>query len=551
MRPFSRLRTQLILSHLAAIGLTLVSMVAAVVLITTTWMTSQASSLSQPNQTARLVADAIGGLVIQGDSGDDLNLVLHDLARGDLRVQVGPGSFGPGLSRRIDWFGGSLDNLVYAVVLDPAGRPIASSEPGGAAFAPPERPDWTPLARAAGSRDPRQIDVSRPGIGPASLGAAPVLDSSGHWIATVVVATSATPSAPHSVGFLARLFLFGAASAAVLAVASVFALAISGVAGYLLSRRLVTRLERLGAGAEALAAGDLSRRVEEGQTDEVGQLARRFNFMAERLSTSVGELESARRTTEAALDAKRNLVANVSHELRTPLALIRGHVESLLMRADDAAGDRQREYLAIIDRETDNLSRLVEDLFTLSTAETGALPLRIETVSIGEVVEEAAASIRPIARRERQITVVTSVPPDLAPALGDRRRIGQILANLMRNALRHTPDGGLIAVRALPREGEVLVTVEDTGEGIPPDRLERVFDRFYRGDDARDRASGGAGLGLAIVRELVEAMGGSVSVESTLGQGTRFSFSVPSTATVRAANPSNHGMEVLPDARHA
>ena len=118
-------------------------------------------------------------------------------------------------------------------------------------------------------------------------------------------------------------------------------------------------------------------------------------------------------------------------------------------------------------------------------------------------------------------------PEGEAAALADRRRVVQVLGNLVRNALRHTPPGGLIAVRAERQDGRASVTVEDTGEGIPPDQLPHIFERFYRGDAARDRASGGAGLGLAIVRELVEAMGGYVAVESAPGEGSRFSFSLP------------------------
>ncbi|MGH2459132.1 MAG: sensor histidine kinase [Chloroflexota bacterium] len=550
MSRFSRLRTQLILSHLAAIALTLVSMVAAVVLIASGWLASQTSSLDAPTQQAETIAGTIDRLVLRGDSSAALDPILADLARGDLRPSPGFGSFGPGPSRRFDWWGTSLDDLDYVVVIGANGQPLASSEPDGAAFAPAERAEWTSIARAAlaGERNPGALEVTRAGPRSAALGAAPILDANGRPVAAVVVALASPPPASHPSSFWNSLFIFGAASAVVLSVASVFALAISGVVGYLLSRRLVTRLERLGQAAESLASGDLSRRVQEGPPDEVGQLARRFNAMAERLATTVGELDSARRSTEAALVAKRELVANVSHELRTPLALIRGHVESLLMRADHGEGERRRDYLAVIDRETENLSRLIEDLFTLSTTEAGALPLVIEPVSLAEVVEEVAASIRSIARRERRITVATAIAPDLAPVLADRRRIGQILANLLRNALRHTPEGGLIAVRAMPRNGEAWVTVEDTGEGIPSDRLPHVFERFYRGDDARDRASGGAGLGLAIVRELVEAMGGRVAVESTIGQGTRFSFSLPLTATVRSPNSSNHRMEVLTDA---
>jgi signal transduction histidine kinase len=122
---------------------------------------------------------------------------------------------------------------------------------------------------------------------------------------------------------------------------------------------------------------------------------------------------------------------------------------------------------------------------------------------------------------------VTSLAADLPPVLADRQRLNQILANLVRNSLRHTPQGGLIALRAERQEGWIVISVEDTGEGIPAERIAHIFERFYRGDEARDRASGGAGLGLAIVRELVEAMGGDISVESTVGRGSNFSFRLP------------------------
>src|SRR5204863_36909 len=134
-------------------------------------------------------------------------------------------------------------------------------------------------------------------------------------------------------------------------------------------------------------------------------------------------------------------------------------------------------------------------------------------------VEEVAGSLRPAAQRERRVAVTTSVTPDLPPALADRRRVVQVLANLARNALHHTPEGGLVALRAERQDGWAALVVEDTGVGIPSERLPHVFERFYRGDEARDRAGGGAGLGLAIVRELVEAMGGEVGVESAVGQG--------------------------------
>ena len=527
--PFVRLRTQLIFSHLTAISFTLVSMVAAVVIIAGSWWASQQGAFSPPTQDARSVAGAIAGLVARPNTAASLDPVLRALASGDLRLASGPWRGGYGPAQRFDWFGASLSDVTYIVVIGPNGRPLASSEPGGAAFAPPEHDEWAILARTAlnGVSSPRQLVLVRSGSEPAALGAYPVVNASGQPIAAVVVATRTAPPANAGSSFWQGLLFFGAASAAVLAGASVFAFVSSGIVGWLLSRGLVSRLERLGQAVESLATGDLTQHVDEGRPDEVGQLARRFNYMADRLATTVAELEAARDRTEAALRTKRELVANVSHELRTPLALIRSHVESLGMPGSDADRQRQREYLTIIERETERLSGLIDDLFALSMAEAGALPLTIEPVSLATVIEEVASSIAPVARRERQVTVVASAAADLPLALADRQRVAQVLGNLVRNALRHTPEGGLIAIRAEKQDDQAVVTVEDTGEGIPPERLAHIFERFYRGDAARDRASGGAGLGLAIVRELVEAMGGDVSVESRVGQGSRFSFRLP------------------------
>jgi two-component system, OmpR family, phosphate regulon sensor histidine kinase PhoR len=233
-------------------------------------------------------------------------------------------------------------------------------------------------------------------------------------------------------------------------------------------------------------------------------------------------------------------VANVSHELRTPLASIRGHVESLQLRETNLEPAARRTYLDIVHRETEQLSRLIDDLFELSTAESGGLPLSLQPVAVGEVADEVVDSIASVAQRERRVTVIKAVDAGLPPVLADRQRVAQVLSNLVRNAVRHTPEGGLVAVRASLGDGHtVTVSVEDTGVGISPEHLPHVFARFYRADASRDRASGGAGLGLAIVREWVEAMGGEVSAESTLGRGSRFSFTlaVANAALVSTASP--------------
>jgi len=512
-----------------AIAFTLVSMIAAALLIASIWVAIQSSPAREPAVEARIVASAVDGLVVGGAPPAELNAVLRALASGDLSVVPGPGPFGPDAGRRQDRFGPSLQGFAYLVVVGQDGRLLGSSDPAGAGFAPPERAAWDPLVAAAltGERDPRRLVDLRAGDGPAALGVAPIFDGRGRAVAAVVAAKSTLPPPDRFGSFWRALAIFSAATVAILAAAFVFALASSSLVAYLLARRLVGRLERLGRAAESLASGDLGRRVDVGAPDEVGQLARRFNHMADRLSTTVAELESEKQLAEAALRAKRELVANVSHELRTPLASIRGHTESLLMPGAATEGGRRREYLGVIDRETEHLSRLIDDLFLLSTAEAGVLQMTSRPVDLAEVIEEVARSVRSVAHQERRVSVVTRADPELPPALADRERVVQVLANLVRNALRHTPEGGLVSLRAERDDARVRVTVEDTGVGIPPEQLPHVFERFYRGDDARDRTSGGAGLGLAIVRELVEAMGGDVSAESVVGEGSRFSFTLP------------------------
>lgn len=233
--------------------------------------------------------------------------------------------------------------------------------------------------------------------------------------------------------------------------------------------------------------------------------------------------------------SRRELIVNVSHELRTPIASIRGHVESLQMAAEEtpeagtttagsvASPAELRDYLAIISRESERLSALVDDLLSLARADAGELKLDLRPTMAGEVVEEVYESLAPLARRERQVTLVRQVAPDLPPAIADRQRLAQVLLNLVRNAITYTPTGGLVSLVAERGDaGHIMITVADTGMGIPLEDQDRIFERFYRTDASRARASGGFGLGLAIVRDLVQAMGGTVTVQSVEGEGSRF-----------------------------
>jgi two-component system phosphate regulon sensor histidine kinase PhoR len=182
-----------------------------------------------------------------------------------------------------------------------------------------------------------------------------------------------------------------------------------------------------------------------------------------------------------------------------------------------------RRYVGIIAHEAERLGVLVDDLLALARADAHELRLEVRPVAVGEVVEEVYQTLEPLAHRERQVTLVRQAPAHLPPALADRDRLAQVLLNLVRNAITYTPEGGIVSIALeQPDPDHLALTVSDTGAGIAPEDLERVFERFYRTDVSRSRATGGSGLGLSIVRDLVEAMGGAVSATSTPGEGSRF-----------------------------
>lgn len=262
-----------------------------------------------------------------------------------------------------------------------------------------------------------------------------------------------------------------------------------------------------------------------------GRFARLMLGMSDtsrRLAEARNVAQRERARAERADLSRRELIVNVSHELRTPIASILGHVESLMMSAEGEQGktlapEELTGYLAIVHRESERLSGLVDDLLALARADTNELRLDVRPVAAGAVLDEVYAALAPLAKRERQITLVREVAPNLPPVLADRERLAQVLLNLGRNAIIYTPDGGIVSLSLGPGEpGMLAITVADTGIGIPQEELERVFERFYRSDASRARASGGSGLGLAIVRELVTAMGGRVTATSTLDVGSRF-----------------------------
>lgn len=281
----------------------------------------------------------------------------------------------------------------------------------------------------------------------------------------------------------------------------------------LLARSIVRPVEQLTSAARGMAEGDLGHRVQVRSTHEIGVLAQAFNSMAE----SRLRLEGLR----------RNLVNDVAHELRTPLANLQGYLEVLR----DGLTAPTPEILAVLHEESLLLNGLVADLQELALAEAGQLPLMRETVDVREPILNAVDAIRPQAEG-CGLTIASILPDDLPEVLVDTSRFGQILRNLLRNAVTHTPPGGRIDINAAAVKDGVSIAVRDTGHGIEPEHLPYIFDRFYRADPARARDTGGSGLGLAVVKNLVEAHGGRIEVSSTVNAGSTFTFTLPVAARV-------------------
>jgi two-component system sensor histidine kinase BaeS len=278
--------------------------------------------------------------------------------------------------------------------------------------------------------------------------------------------------------------------------------------GLILTWQLTDPLRKLKVAAQGIASGDLSTRVDIKSRDEIGDLGRAFNEMAEHLSR--------------AEELRRNMTADIAHELRTPLAVIRGNLEAIA----DGVFPPTKENVSSIHREAVLLSRLVDDLQELALAEAGQLRIEPEETDVSSLIGRVLTKVTLRAQSEG-ISIVSDLAPDLPLVSVDSQRIEQVISNLLDNAIRHSPEGGTITVKASRVADGVQVDVVDQGLGLTPEERSLVFERFYRGDKTRSRATGGAGLGLAIVKQLVEAHGGRVWVESTQGEGATFSFTLP------------------------
>jgi len=288
--------------------------------------------------------------------------------------------------------------------------------------------------------------------------------------------------------------------------------------GRTVARRLTTHLEKLAATASSFAAGNHNVRAETDGPREVRMIAESFNRMADEVSQAIDQL----RTEE---HRKTQFVSDVSHELRTPLTAIRGAAETLL--DGDVAPDDQERFLSTIAMEAERLTRLANDLLQLQRIEgaTGELPLR--RVDLRLAAERAAAMLEPL-MEDRGVTL--TVQGDAPKVLGDIDRLQQVVANLVDNASRFVCDGGHVTVGLSAEPGHAVLAVVDDGPGVPDEDLPRLFDRFYRADTSRTRTSGGAGLGLAIVRAIVQAHGGSIDAENLAEGGSRFTVRLPASS---------------------
>ncbi len=252
-------------------------------------------------------------------------------------------------------------------------------------------------------------------------------------------------------------------------------------------------------------------------------------FAADMLGVSEEQRQiwDARRKAEIADRSRRELIMNVSHELRTPIASIQAHVDSLLLpEADrpDAAETERR--LKVTAAETRRLADLIEDLLMLARADSQELKVANRAIELAPIVQQVVLALAPLALLERQVTVTLEQIPAGLSAVGDPDRLAQVLTNLVRNAINYTPEGGVVSIRVSSGTDRVQIAVSDTGLGISAEDLEHVFERFYRADSSRTRDTGGFGLGLSIARELVEAMGGSLSATSQPGLGSTFWISL-------------------------
>lgn len=480
-----------------------------------------APTLVAPTVAAERAALTVEPLLRAGVDAQELQAVLIGLRDGTARIPVSAGDEVADAGRQPQLNG--LRRLAVLYPVDDGFRVVA---------AVPDAPADSLLASLSpvlAQAQAGECTSGRPAAGTlADTAACPLRDEAGQVLGLVLVETDYAQPGAQAGAALGRIIgittTLLAAAVTSLFLGSIVVLLIAGGLGYWLARHVTRPIEQLAGAAGQIAAGDLEQRIVVQSVDELGQLGDDFNTMAARLAERERALLVEKERAEQLLQGNRRLVANVSHELRTPLTTLRGYLEAL----EQSHGAQLPGHdLQVIQGEVQRLTGLIDDLFTLARADEQRLPLSIAPVDVASTVRSLVATLAPLARREREIEVVAAVPLNVPPVLADQTRLEQVLLNLAQNALRYTPPGGIVAFESSVGVGTVTISVADTGVGIEQDELALIFERFYRGDASRARETGGAGLGLALVRELVVAMGGSVAVSSEVGRGSRFSITLP------------------------
>lgn len=331
-----------------------------------------------------------------------------------------------------------------------------------------------------------------------------------------------------NVWVVARLMFINQHDLTLATILLIFATGIAGALGYYLSAPVTDSITALARAARSIERGHLETRVEVQGGSEVGDLARAFNQMA-------AQLETAAHNQRELDTLRRDLIAWVGHDLRTPLASVRAIVEAL---ADGVVTDTPTvdRYLRTAKRDIGALALLIDDLFEMAQIDAGGIKLEWQPVALSDLISDTLESFSAQAF-EKNIALGGEVAPDVDPVQCDARQVGRVLNNLVGNALRHTPAGGQVTVDARTSGDAVRVVVRDTGEGIPADDLPHIFERFYRSEKSRSRVTGGAGLGLAIAKGIVDAHGGRMEVSSTAGRGTQLVFVLPRVTALAGGRP--------------
>lgn len=304
-------------------------------------------------------------------------------------------------------------------------------------------------------------------------------------------------------------------------------LPVSITVSYFFARGIRRRLDALLDAAHAARDGNYEMQIQVSGQDEIARLQADFNVMTANLKVNIDELRSEREKVATLLKNRRELVANVSHELRTPVATVRAYLESALRQQENRDEVTLSQHdLNVIRRETLRLQTLIDDLFALSRAEVDQLAVNLAPVDSIALIQRIIETVAPLAWRINRVELVAQLPESLPNVTADESRLEQAIRNLIHNSLRHTPPGGLVMIRAREANGCAEIQVQDTGEGIQPEHLPHIWERYYR-----DAENGGTGLGLALVKSFVEAMHGKIAATSTPGEGACFTITLPLAAS--------------------